>query len=376
MRNHTFLLLCLSILLAACSFKNNTTKKQKKVIIGYVYGGNNIDWEGFDANKFTHINYAFANIIDGKMAFELESDYPNLERLINSKKDNPALKILVSVGGWTWSGDFSDMALTKESREIFINSCLEEIRKTNIDGIDLDWEYPGQKGLNNVHRPEDKQNFTMLLQELRNALDKEAEKGNRKDAFLLTIAAGANQTYLNKTEMDIASKSLDYINLMTYDFYTGADSISGHHANLFAHKDDPNGNSCHTAIQQFIKAGVPKEKIVMGIPFYNRFFGKITTHNNNGQYQPFITDTSLRYSKILNAIEKDSFPKFFDEESKSAYRWNAEKGWFMSVEDTAVIQLKAKYIKDNDLAGAMFWAYSKRKNDLLNTLNTAFNTNQ
>jgi len=94
---------------------------------------------------------------------ERPDDLANLQALTALRESYPHLKVMISVGGWTWSGGFSDMALTKASRKTFIDSAIAFLNQHKLDGIDLDWEYPGLPGAGNTHRPEDKKNFTRLL---------------------------------------------------------------------------------------------------------------------------------------------------------------------------------------------------------------------
>jgi len=129
------------------------------VIIGYVMGSRVQDFEQMQGDKLTHINYAFANIQDGRIVEGNPSDSVNFLSLQTLRTKYPHLKLLVSVGGWSWSDHFSDAALTGESQERFAQSALEFMLKYKLDGVDLDWEYPGQLGEDNVFRPEDKQNF-------------------------------------------------------------------------------------------------------------------------------------------------------------------------------------------------------------------------
>ncbi|HQO71956.1 MAG TPA: glycosyl hydrolase family 18 protein, partial [Sedimentibacter sp.] len=171
---------------------NENTEKAQQIIIGYYpawksYSG--YTPESVDISKLTHINYAFANIGPD---YRIEMGYPdkdpeNFEKFRDLKKINPDLKVLISVGGWNWSGRFSDMAATDENRNKFTDSCVEFISKYGLDGVDLDWEYPVGGGLKtNSKRPEDKQNFTLLLKEMREKLDAQELKDNKD--YLLTIA--------------------------------------------------------------------------------------------------------------------------------------------------------------------------------------------
>ncbi len=183
MRN---ILILLSILLFAC---NNSVEQSdnEKYVIGYIFVTDTlIDAADIPAEKFTHINYAFANIKDGKVVEGFSRDEKNYKLLNGLKKRNPKLKILASVGGWTWSGDFSDAALTKESRSLFAKSARELLVKHKLDGIDVDWEYPNLPGYGNKHRPEDIRNFTLLMKELRTELD---EQGEIDGVHYLTSAA-------------------------------------------------------------------------------------------------------------------------------------------------------------------------------------------
>jgi len=188
-----------------------------KAVIGYIYSPNRpLDPRDVAAEKLTHINYAFANIKDGLMVEGYAGDPENYRTLNNLKERNPKLKILVSVGGWTWSGGFSDMALTPQSRKRFIDSAVVFLELHRLDGLDVDWEYPGQKGLNNTNRPEDKVNCTAFLAEARSALDEAGKAAGKR--YLLTMATGTNDSWIEHTEMDKAHASLDFVNLMTYDF--------------------------------------------------------------------------------------------------------------------------------------------------------------
>ena len=138
-----------ALILISCAEKSKSTIKNidenNELIIAYVNSWQDNWGPDFEkANKITHINYAFANIKDGKVVLGHEGDIEVLKKLIHLKNYNPNLKILISVGGWGWSGNFSDAVLTEESREVFANSAIAYMKTHKIDGIDLDWEYPGK----------------------------------------------------------------------------------------------------------------------------------------------------------------------------------------------------------------------------------------
>ncbi|MGH9590949.1 MAG: glycoside hydrolase family 18 protein, partial [Terracidiphilus sp.] len=147
-------------------------RSARPVIAGYVFpDGASLQSGQIDAQAITRINYAFANIENGDVVLGHPQDEANLKLLAALRQRNPALQILLSVGGWSWSTHFSDAALTDRSRKVFIESAVSLIQRYQLDGLDVDWEYPGQPGAGNVHRREDTQNFTLLIQELRERLD-------------------------------------------------------------------------------------------------------------------------------------------------------------------------------------------------------------
>jgi chitinase len=173
---------------------------QERAIIAYVFPQDRpLTPDEVNVRKLTRINYAFANIKDGEIIEGFSHDAENFVTLHDLKKVNPALKVLVSVGGWTWSGNFSDASLTRQSRTRFITSAVRFIERHQLDGLDIDWEYPNQIGNGNVYRPEDKHNFTLLLAELRQRFDVEEKRLHRR--LYTSIATGASQKFLDNTEM-------------------------------------------------------------------------------------------------------------------------------------------------------------------------------
>ena len=353
-----------------CS-KVNTTQKDKiedLKIIGYVAGYENYDPALVDAKKLTHINYAFANIVDGEPKFELTTDSVKISKLIALKKSNPKLKILYSIGGWVWSNHFSHTAAYKENRIKFAISSVKLMKKHGFDGVDLDWEYPGQRGEDNDFRPSDKNNFNLLLEEIRKELEKVGAIDNKH--YLLTIATGADQAYIDNTDLGDAHKYLDFINVMCYDFYHGWFFQTGHHANLYPSKKEKfTGNSGQEAIIRHIKAGVPSNKLIMGIPFYARQWKKVTLENDGLYQTAMTTGTIAPYWDIVEKIKSGNYKKGYDDSAKASYLWNAKDSIFISWETPKEIKQKAAYIKKNNLGGAMFWEYSLDKDqELLNTL--------
>ncbi len=343
------------------------------MIIGYVFARDDLnDPATVAADKLTHINYAFANIKDGRVVEGFARDDENFRVLTGLRQRNPDLKILVSVGGWTWSGGFSDAVLTKESRQRFVESAIDFVRRHDLDGFDVDWEYPGLPGYGNVNRPEDKKNFTAVMAELRAALDKEGAAKGRM--YLLTFAAGASSNFLEHTEMDAVQASVDYVNLMTYDFReAGEDTVAGHHSNLYTHPADPRRMSADRAVREFLGAGVPAAKLVLGVPFYGRAWGGVAPVGD-GLYQPGGRPqerVETRYTNLATLAAQPGWARRWDALSQAPFLWNADKRVLVAYDDPESLRAKARYIREHGLAGAMFWEYNAdRTGALLGTLFT------
>ncbi len=326
-------------------------------VVGYLFGRQPFTAEEIAVEKLTHINYAFADIVDGKLASYLPYDSVNFAILNQLKRRNPDLKILVSVGGWTHSKGFSDAALTEASRARFAASAVAFARYHQLDGIDLDWEYPGQIGDNNPFRPEDKQNFTLMLKELRRQLDLAGKEDNKN--YLTTIASATNQSYLDHTEMDKAQAYLNFINIMTYDFAGGWIDTTGHHSNLFATRAGLGSRTdTRQAVEQHIQAGVPAHKIVVGVPFYGRGWRQVNPAAQ-GLNQPASRDAfSLPYHTIVDSlIDRNGFTRSWDEEALAPYLWNDSARTFITYEDTVSLRHKVEFVKSEGLGGIMFWQY-------------------
>lgn len=326
-------------------------------VVGYV-----ASWTALPpihAQKLTHLNVAFAHIDkDHRVVMESTAALPGLRAL---KKSNPRLKILLSVGGWQAEG-FSDAALTGASRLAFADSALKLLREQALDGIDIDWEYPGNGIAGIRSRPEDKQNFALLLQALRTTL------GNQ---YLLTIAA-ADHEFAENIELDQVPVYVDWINLMSYDFFNSLTPTTGHHAGLYRSEHAlPRDRNTDSAVSQYLAAGVPAEKIVLGVAFYGRGFAGVTARNNgvNQPYEHFEGEHPYK-DLVANFVGKQGFVRYWDNRAQAPYLWNATSRVFISYDDPQSIAVKARYVLQHRLGGVMVWELSEDHNDeLLDVVN-------
>ncbi|MGA2048228.1 MAG: glycoside hydrolase family 18 protein [Terracidiphilus sp.] len=369
-RSFLFMVACL----CGCSAVFAETPVPKPVIVAYVFPQDNPIHPGeIAAQKLTRINYAFANIKSGRIVNGFANDDQNMAALVALKQENPSLTVLVSVGGWLWSGAFSDMALSKKSRGVFIASVVEFVRQHQLDGLDVDWEYPGLPGAEPHFRVEDKQNYTLLLKELRtrfNGLEKELHR-----PLYVTAATGASSEFLAHTEMEKVQRYVDTVNLMAYDYYEpDSDSITGNHAPLYADPADPKRISADISVQEYEKAGVPADKIVLGVPFYGHVWGEVPD-KNHGLFQPGkeIPHGYAAYGDGPDGMMKNGFTRYWDSAASVPYLYNSEKKIFESYEDAESLGVKCKYVLDHQLRGIMFWDYeSDSSGALLNAVNDGF----
>jgi len=349
------------ILASCCLCGAALAESNSPEIVGYVFPRDAaLQPAQIDPTRLTRINYAFANISNGRLVTGFAKDAENFATLAGLRKQNRWLKVLVSAGGWLGSTNFSDIALTPQSRKIFIDSAMDFLTRYDLDGLDVDWEYPGMVGSGHPFRPEDKQNFTALLRELRARFNLETAKTGRR--LYLTIASGASEEYLTHTEMNKVQLYVDSVNLMTYDFVNPAsDPTTGHNAPLYTNPAAPLQVSDNDTVRAFRNAGVPADKLYLGIPFYGRMWAEVADRNH-GLFQPGkpAAESSATYQVVATTmLEKGSgFVRYWDAKASVPWLYDAEKRIFVTYEDSESITAKCNFALAHKLGGVMFWEYA------------------
>lgn len=296
------------------------------IVMEYVLGNpKNLDPQLIDAAI-----YAFVEINpDGTL---LVPTPKYLREMVNLKAEKPSLKVIAAIGGWGADG-FSDAALTPTSRYNFAREVNKLIREYRLDGIDIDWEYPGTSAAGIKYRPEDKENFTLLLTAIRDVI------GDNK---WLSMAGVGDRASINRSfEIEKIAPLINYFNLMSYDFTAGETGESGkkHQANIYESDLGLPGYSVDRWVQNLKSAGMPPEKILLGIPFYGRLGAGVTK-----SYDELRRDF----------INKDGYEFNFDEKAQAVYL--TKDGQFvMSYDDPLTIFIKAQYVLKNCLGGIFSW---------------------
>lgn len=309
--------------MSAAGAKNRLSAEKDRIVLAYVGSGNRAPIE---AGVVTHINYAFGTV---KASFDgVDVQRPEYLREITAlKREHKHLKVLLSIGGWG-AGGFSEMADNDTLRGRFVEDCRRIVRDFNLDGIDLDWEYPGSRGGGITAGPRDVDNFTKLMAELRRAL------GSKR---LLTFASSAAARHI---DFPAVMPYVDFVNLMCYDM--GRPVWNAHHSALYP---SPRARwSMAQSVEAHRKAGVPDDKIVVGVPFYG--------HAN----------VKLGYSDYINWPEvATAFPgQVYAVDSVAGVPYVADSaGQLLCVyDDPESLRLKCRYVLDNGLRGVMYWEYS------------------
>lgn len=323
----------------------------------------------------------------------------NFNQLKKLKKLHPDLKIVVSLGGWTYSKYFSDVAATDASRKKFVSSCIDMYIKGNLpeyngaggpgtaagifDGFDVDWEWPGTGTGHpgNHYSPDDKDNLTLLLAEFRKQMD--ALGGGHR---LLTAFTPADPQKVGEGwDLGKVFDSLDVANVQGYDFHgSGSDNSwepnrTGHQANLYTDDQDPYGFhfSADAAVKAYTEAGVEPRKLTRGIPFYGRGWQNVADGGAAGEWQgaggaapgQFAEEAGTRgYSNLIGAYP--TMTVHHDEQSVSTFGYTGSQWW--SFDDAWSIGKKTDYVKSKGLLGVMIWEMSgdTSQGTLMNALDT------
>lgn len=306
------------------------------------------------------------------------------------KTQYPNVDIMISVGGWTRGENFHDMAKTPETRKKFINSCVEFLKKYPfIDGIDIDWEYPGvdrDKDPNDQYDygcpggPEDAENFPAFLKEMR-----EAFKSNGLSNKKLTAAVAAGKDKIDLVPPNTYEQYLDYLNVMTYDFHGAWENVTGHHSPLYGSGDNEpyddlikNYYNVDSAMKEYVAAGVAKDKLTVGTPYYSRGWKGVDTSKGvtingtfcPGLYQPAtgawtggwdnpsVPGGQEGWFTVKKFETQAGWEKHRDPINNSPYLINKNSGIFLTYEDQESLTQKLDYINKNNFGGIIIWEIS------------------
>ncbi|MDR2044643.1 MAG: alpha-L-fucosidase [Clostridium sp.] len=319
----------------------------KKILLGYVSQEGDVTEE--DAKKLTHIHIAFGRLLpDGKLEAGVRKKVRMVPQL---RRWNPDLRISLSIAPGRPEA-FSVCSAREHLRETTAKNLADAMLAYDLDGVDLDWEFPCFPSNGCEATAADKPNFTLLCRAVRRHLD-----GIGTKHYLFSIAAGADRYYVESVELKQLVPCLDFICLMTYDLKCGFHALAGHHTALYSSRGDVFLNSCDQALRLFVQEGVPKEKLLMGAAFYSRKWECLEDRNNGflqisrqgGTYGPDYDELRKSY------IDKNGFVRYWDEEAKAPYLFDGST--FLSYDDRQSLRCKARYVKEKGYAGIFYWEH-------------------
>lgn len=371
-------------------------------IVGYfpewgIYSGHkNYVPANVPLDKVTHINYAFATIKDGLIShFDTyaatdvthgeawDSPYKgNLGQFEKLKKDYPHLSVMVSIGGWSQSGNFHDIAATQTARDKFAASVVQYIRDHKMDGADIDWEYPGSyREPDTLDNPNDQgtpkaddsenETFNLLLQTLRTHLDTAGTQDEKY--YQLTAAVSASFSNIDFLNPQDYAPYLDFINIMTYDLHGAWDTQTNHQSALYSKSDAPNDLNIDSVVQKFISLGIDRKKLIVGTPFYSRGWKGVVPNNTNNGLEGLLADANggangtwdggraggmNPYYHMVELEKNADFAKYYDTEAQAPYLYSASKQEMYTYEDKQSLGAKVNYVKENNLGGMIIWELS------------------
>jgi len=329
-------------------------------VIAYYYGSGE-DIERFAVEELTQIIYSFA-LLDGN-TLDVEPHDEALRTLVSLKKRNPSLKILIAFGGWGGCETCSEVFSKAENRQAFAESVLQVIQDYELDGIDLDWEFPAIPGFpGHAYKAEDRENFTALVRVLRNVLGPDYE---------ISFAAAATPVFIERSIDWIQVMPLvDRVNVMSYDFVAGGSTYTGHHTALYT--SIANLYSADHAIRLLRRRGVPPRKIVIGAAFYARVWADVPAESGFilGRSGTFKESVAFRdFAEYFG----DGCETHWDERASAPYRYCPDEGLYATYDDRRSVAAKTGYALEHSLGGIMFWqlAQDSEQDGLLSAITEA-----
>lgn len=293
-----------------------------RIVVAYVTG-----WSDCmpDPSLMTHINFAFGHVAPTFDSVIIKNE-GRLDSIVALREKNPDLKIVLSIGGWG-SGNFSEMAADSVLREKFAKDCLKKVEAHGLDGVDIDWEYPtAGKGAGISYSPDDTENYTLLMRDLRKALGPDR---------LLTLATIWSAKFI---DFPAILPYVDYVNIMSYDLSSAA---TGRPHNPLYASERAGDRTVDSAYHAHLLAGVPADKLVLGLPFYGR------------GVEPYPDYMDYKDLTLLPGTVE-----VWDSVSLSPYMVDSVSGKIlMGFENSRSLAEKLHYIKQHHMLGAMYWEY-------------------
>ncbi|KAI8997024.1 glycoside hydrolase superfamily [Pilobolus umbonatus] len=404
--NTLFASLCMAYrVYSPSSYLQARDPSSSKVIVGYfpnwLYG--RFLPSSINFQKYTHVYYAFA--IQNSAGVPIWPDSGLFDEYVQygfpklvTAAHAAGTKVIVSNGGWSGSTGFSLMAASSDNRAAWISWNIDIVKKWGTDGVDIDWEYPNSVGAGcNAVNSQDVVNLNTLVKELRDALDKNFPDTHKEITLAVHISPFGGGDPV--TDVSGFVPFVDRFHIMTFDVNGAWNSTSGPNAPFHSQPGFGYAYGLVEGVELWKAAGVPYNKIAVGIPFYGRS-QTLTVDDPKTQYNPAVSPdapkgdsldgpytnaycskdsisasgvwryANMRSQGILTSPTTAASPwvRHFDEVTQTPWLFNPETKVFISYDDVVSLGVKTKYALDTGLAGLFVWSIEQDNGELLDAI--------
>ena len=334
----------LAILLAALSASGASVatdeRAPSKVFVGYLHGQpRNINFR-----LYTHLCHAFVTA-DGEGNVRKGRNVPSRE--LAGEAHEAGVKMLISLGGWGWDEQFASIVSKPEAEERYVKAVLEMVDDSDYDGIDLDWEYPDTK--------EEVVGFERLSRRFRKEIDAIGARKGRP--MFLTMAASSNPGTLRWLDKEFLLATMDWVNVMTYDFTGDWTDYAGHHSPLFASSKQPGGGrrSTESTMKYLLEGrGLPADRLAVGLPLYGRGFPVP---------EPYASTKGVPKARVpngdyanLHKLQHDlGWTRRWDDETRNPWLISPDHKTVIGYDDAESVAIKTEWARKQGFRGVFFW---------------------
>jgi chitinase len=328
------------VIASAGSYAGPPANPKDKVFVGYLFG----QPRDIHFRLYTHICHAFL-VADGEGKVQSSRTVPN--RDLTTKAHEAGVKVLVSLGGWGWDKQFASIVSKPEAEDRYVKSVMAIVDENDYDGIDLDWEYPDTE--------KEVVGFERLTRRFRKELDAIGTKKGRP--MFVTMAASSNPGTLKWLDKDFLLETMDWINVMTYDFTGDWTNYAGHHSPLFSSSKQPGGSPRSTELSMKYlveERGLPADRLAVGIPLYGRGFGVAEPYASTKDAKK--TGIPRGDYKNLHALTtQEGWTTKWDDETKNPWLISRDRAVVVGYDDAKSVALKTEWAVKNGFRGVFFW---------------------